>query len=400
MGARMAIMQDRIAKKKSFAVLLISLAFWSLGISLSWLFLGLYVYWISDSIFLVTLFSFLPQITWIVSSLIWGYLGDRFQLRRIPLILASLGYGFFLLPFWFTQNTFLLLVAYSLANLFGGAHNISTNAYVTLLREKKAEAVGFTVTANSVGWTVGTLLSGLLLEMNINPQFLFLLAAIVFISSGVILFSIEEIKIRTEIYPSGLHEYLRLLKNKSISLTVFSIFLLYSGIYIIYSVFNVYFVSGLGGSVLLYGIASGMASLLGGIVAHIFGKIAENPKIGRIKVILISYIGYIFFISVLLISQDPIVVAIMWMLPIFAGIIVGIPAFIADHTEEINRSKGMALFDGFQNMGIAGGYFLSTMIAGITGISNIVEIMQIFLIVALSFIIISIIVFLIGIKAK
>jgi len=391
-------MPESFTGNKSFYILLISSALWSLGIALSWLFLGLYIYDISEDIFTVTLFNFLPQITWIIASLIWGYFGDKFQLRKIPLIIASIGYGIFLIPFWTTQDTLFLLASYVLANFFGGAHIVSINAYITLIRKKKAESVGLNVGANAVGWTIGTFSSGYFLSLGMSPRYLFLAAAIFFILSGIVAMFLKEVKVSVISRSMGIYEYLKLLKNRYIFATVVSAFLQYTGLYIVLSIFVVYFVEGIGGSEVLYGISSAGASILGGIIAYIFGKLADKPEFGRAKIIMFSHIGYLLFITALIFTQDPIIVAILWMLPLFAGIIVGAPALISDHTPEINRSKGMALFDAFQNLGIATGYFLSSVTAWFITTTSIVEIMRTFLNIAIVFSTAAIIIFLIGVS--
>ena len=347
-------------KRNTLKVLVVALL-WSMGFSFSWLFIGVYIYQISSNLLLSTLFYSIPQTAWIIGSIIWGVLSDVKFRRKMILGVSSILFGLFLVPFIFIRNPLLLIIFFTTA------------------------------------WFIGSLSSGFIYE-NLSPTILFVFSSAFIIVAGLISFTLKEgKKVITKDNVSHFQVYLTLLKKPIIGVTCIVGFILYVAQNLISSVFSVYFVNGLGGTPTLYSIASAGAAGLGIFASFTLGHLSEKKWFGRAGAIFYSIIGYIIFYLMIL-TKDLFIVAIGWALPFYAGIMIGGPAFVSDHSEKDKRSRGMALFDMFSSVGSTLGYIFASLVIFFLMLSDIIQTMILLTILGIFATLLAFVIFVIGLK--
>ena len=380
--------------RNTLKVLIVSLL-WSMGFSFSWIFIGVYIYQLSSDLLLSTLFYSVPQTAWIIGSIIWGVLSDVKFRRKMILGGSSILFGLLLLPFIFTQNPLILILFFTAAYFFAAGRNASLNAYITIVEKERGKALSWVIMAGSTGWFMGSLVSGFIYE-NLNPIILFLFASLFIITAGITAFTLKEAK-RDKVHSSVSHfrVYLNLFKKPIIAVVCVAGLVIYVSQNLVSSMFSVYFVNGLGGTPTLYSIASAAAAGFGILASFALGHLSEKKYFGRAGAILYSIIGYIIFYSLVL-TKNLAIVAIGWALPFYAGIMIGGPAFVSDHTEEANRSRGMALFDMFASVGTTFGYIFASLIIYSLMLTNIIQAMTLLTELAIAITVITLVFFVAG----
>jgi hypothetical protein len=134
------------------------------------------------------------------------------------------------------------------------------------------------------------------------------------------------------------------------------------------SFFGPYFIDGLGGDELLYGISQALPTLLGTFLVLFFGsRIDRRRELTRV-VLLYSFIAQMVIFTGILLTRNPVFVAIFWSIPAYPGIFVGAPAILTDNTSIANRSKGMTLFSSGSSLGRILGPTLATIVVVVTTI--------------------------------
>ena len=383
-------------KRNTLKVLVVALL-WSMGFSFSWLFIGVYIYQISSNLPLSTLFYSIPQTAWIIGSIIWGVLSDVKFRRKMILGVSSILFGLFLVPFIFIRNPLLLIIFFTTAYFFASGKNASLNAYITIIEKKRGKALSWVIMAASTGWFIGSLSSGFIYE-NLSPTILFVFSSAFIIVAGLISFTLKEgKKVITKDNVSHFQVYLTLLKKPIIGVTCIVGFILYVAQNLVSSVFSVYFVNGLGGTPTLYSIASAGAAGLGIFASFTLGHLSEKKWFGRAGAIFYSIIGYIIFYLMIL-TKDLFIVAIGWALPFYAGIMIGGPAFVSDHSEKDKRSRGMALFDMFSSVGSTLGYIFASLVIFFLMLSDIIQTMILLTILGIFATLLAFVIFVIGLK--
>jgi len=357
--------------------LMLVLVLFNIGFALSWLFIGIYIFNLTSDLLLVTLFYSVSQTAWILGSMFWGYIADVHLKRKTVLGITNIMFGMFIIAFVFSSNPLILLFFFALSYFFAGGRIPSVNAYITVIEKSKGKAISKVMSAGSLGWFFGSLLSGFIFE-NLEPTILYLFSSLLVTTAGVIAFTLyESEKSSSKSNKSQLAVYLELLKNHIILVVCLIGLMMMISAYLVFSIFPVYVVNGLGGDPMTYAFASSIATITGAFVALALGHLSEKKRFGRFGAILFTITGYLI-VFYLISTKDLFMALVAWALPIYPGIFIGSAALISDYTDENIRSRGMALFDSFQNFGIMVGYTLSTLVVFMFNIEDVLVAMSLF----------------------
>ena len=203
--------------------LMLVLVLSNIGFALSWLFIGIYIFNLTSDLLLVTLFYSVSQTAWILGSMFWGYIADVHLKRKTVLGITNIMFGMFIIAFVFSSNPLILLFFFALSYFFAGGRIPSVNAYITVIEKSKGKAISKVMSAGSLGWFFGSLLSGFIFE-NLEPTILYLFSSLLVTTAGVITFTLyESEKSSSKSNKSQLAVYLELLKNHIIFLLLFSV---------------------------------------------------------------------------------------------------------------------------------------------------------------------------------
>ncbi|TFG31955.1 MFS transporter [Candidatus Thorarchaeota archaeon] len=291
----------------------------------------------------------LPAIVVMVMTNFWGSLSDRWHKRKIFMIIGFSGYASMFLFYAFVENIVQYLIVAAIGALFYSAALPMGQAHLTTNVKNKGERLGYFVAAQSGGWFIGALFSGVFYDI-IGMRVLFIIAALLSvaaITSTIFLirdipFNVFQIvkkgSIRTILRKPGMTRLTGAVLASQIGISTISAFL------------AIMIVDELLGTTAYVGYANSGATFIALIITGYVGKIVD--KKGPVKVLIIAYFSYTIFALLFGIVTDPIIATIMWALPIYPLSSTATSALAAMISDEDERGRAMSLVYGAQNAGI------------------------------------------------
>ncbi|MHA1840320.1 MAG: MFS transporter [Candidatus Ranarchaeia archaeon] len=346
---------------------------------------SLYLYRLGATLLEISLYSTLPQIVIILAAIPWGRYSDRTGEHRVPIILGSSSLAV-LMIFYFIMNVpWYFIIATCLAYIAYAPYIPIANAYSTMLSEDRGRALGILLTSSGLGWFTGSVAAGFVFDLTQSFQNIWLMALVLFLASSIQFFFLanrqkDEAIIRentkmqrpelstkqTSANNEGESTYRQLLSNPIMLLLLFAALSQSAGISIFTTFYGPYFIDGIGGDEMLYGLSQALPTLIGTFLVLYFGsRIDRNKKDTKI-VLLYSFIAQAVAYTGLLLTRNPYLVFLLWSIPMYPGVFVGGPAIINDNTSTVDRSKGMTLFSSGSSMGRILGPTLATFTVMVT----------------------------------
>jgi MFS family permease len=302
----------------------------------------------ATSFFDLSMASALPALIIMVMSPFWGSISDRLKKRRMFMIIGFIGYAstFFLYAFVIDIIQFLIVAA--IGAVFSSAALPMGQAHLTTNADNKGERLGYFVAAQSGGWFLGALSSGILYDI-IGMRVLYIVAASLSLgaTAGSALL-IRDIPFNEPI-GSGTSGIVDILKKPGMSRLTIAVALSQIGMNAIGSFLAIMIVDELGGSTAFVGLANSGATFIAVIITGYIGKIVDRR--GPIKVLTLAYFSYAIFAILFGLVRDPIIASLMWALPIYPLSSTATAALAAFISGEDERGRAMSLVYGATNAG-------------------------------------------------
>lgn len=359
------------ADRNVVSVLLVNLI-WTIPWGLVQPFVSPYFFEISNGdYFLTGMLNGLPFFSMIFSVFIFGWIVDKIGSRTV-MMGGFLIFLIFFLTLISISDPFLFFVAYVLIYSLLACFNPAVLKYASLT--DKEDIFGSLMASTSLGYFFGTIVAGFLYEpLGMNALF-FLSIGACFMGLIVTFFSFDLRHSSKELIESSIHPKKTLsnsiitnLLNSKILIVLFIIAILhsfqagFSGIFI-----TIYFIYELHTPAFLIGVVFGIATLSGTAASHFAGKIGE--KRGFKEILILCYIGYFLVWGSFIIStENYILPALFYSLPIYIGLFIAGPALVADHISEDRRGTFMGILAASQNLGFGIGSILGGIFAGSQG---------------------------------
>ncbi len=301
----------------------------------------------------------LPPFVIMLMAPIWGSLSDRWKKRKLFMIIGFIGYAITFIFYAFVFNIIQYLIVAVIGAIFSSAALPMGQAHLTTDAENKGERLGYFVAAQSGGWFIGALSSGILYDI-VGMRVLFIFAAVLSLSataSSAIL--IKDIPFN-KVANSGKQRITDILKKPGMSRLTVAVAFSQIGMNSIAAFLAIMIVDELGGSTAFVGLSNSGATLIAVIITGYIGKIVDRR--GPIKVLILAYFSYTVFACMFGLVQDPIIAAILWALPIYPLSATATSALAALMSGEDERGRAMSLVYGAQSAGgwigpIVGGLF-------------------------------------------
>lgn len=321
----------------------------SINGTIFWTIFRVFIYDIGGSFLEVALISAIQNIFSVFLAPFWGSLGDELNRRKPFIVIGSLSVAFFTTLFIQAKKVIEYLIIFTLASLFYSMVNPNLNALISLPieKEKRGKALGYFFGINAIGWTLGGVLSGLLAE-TYGMNYVFILSAIVGLLGGltVLLFLHEDkslICFRSVLKDTWrkVIDVFRIQKEKNFNILLLSIILHGTGGGIFFTLFQIKFFEAVSRNYAIYGIVSGLSGIGSIIAPPLYGSLTD--KIGRKLVMQATLFIYSIYFIILGIFWDPVILTILWFLPLWPGVRISSIALAADIAgeEKVGRYQGL-----------------------------------------------------------
>jgi DHA1 family multidrug resistance protein-like MFS transporter len=364
-----ASLSIRSLDRNVISVLLVNLI-WTIPWGLVQPFISPYFFELSNGDFVLTgLLNGLPYCSMVFSVFLFGWIVDKIGSKNVMIS------GFFFLLILFLTllvitDPVLFFIDYIIIMSLLACFNPAVLKYASLTDKK--DIFGSLMASTSLGYFFGTVVSGLLFDsLGMSTLFFLALAAclvglIMTILSHDLRPSFQEELSNdvSNVNSTSSPSVLSILLDSKILIAFFVIAILhsfqsgFSGIFI-----TVYFIHELQAPALLIGVVFGMATLTGTAASHVSGRIGE--KRGYKEILLLCYIGYFFVWESFIISTNNYILpALFYMLPVYVGLFIAGPALVANHVLESKRGTVMGILGASQNFGFALGTILGGIFAG------------------------------------
>jgi len=321
----------------------------------------------------------------------WGKVSDKAQARK-PFVIFSLFLGSFVtLGYLFIKNIYELLALLTLGSFIGVIGGPALSAVTSTIGgyKKRSRFIGLFVSFSSLGWTIGSFLAVLIIS-SLGVNELFLLSFGLQILAAIIL-ALGYKEIRNEIrikkaVMDSIHEIedkwkhiianlrirtmvsLRARKRAS-NLTINDLFIIIlitsfssSAFFLVFSI-KLYLV--LKRNITTYVLLNAISALLSTLAPPIYGWIAD--RIGRKTVFAVFLLVRFVYMFLLAFLWDPLILSILWILPIWVGLHVSLKGLIVDIVGEKYAASGQSLISTADSIGVILGNLIGGLIADYLG---------------------------------
>jgi MFS family permease len=317
---------------------------------------------LNTSFLLISLIYFVPSLL----PPVWGLLLDRIRKGREIILVSTLAQaiGFTCLPFLSTPVQYVAVAV--MMGFFSASFVPVYASLATWASQRYGRAIGGFWAFASLGFGIATITGGLLYEAYGTTP-LFALGALFGYAGVVTVFFTSK-----EAFYSPAFNVLmdtqgigRLLRNRKIA----GLCILSALVILATSAFNVFFtiylVNVLKGSRLMAGLAATGTTVLGALAYRIVGPL--NDSLGRKPVFLAGALGYVAYFIAIYFIKNILVVALLWIIPIYPLIQSSAAALVSDYTSTGDRGKGLGLLEAAISIGGGIGPLVGGLIADVSG---------------------------------
>lgn len=342
-------------------LLLLANIFWYANLGFINTFIGIYYFSLSDGNYLLTGFLIgIPALSLVISSFIFGNLADLIGEKKVitfafaALVISDISY-------YLIEDSVTFFFAYIFFNFLLASFGPSMNRLASRSVKQGEDIFGIMGAISSFGYFIGTVIGGFLYDQ-LEMSTIFLLALF---SASYGLFTITRLKesnttvdhVNSESMPKESNkifnkETLKLICSKNVIAMFMIGFILYLGANLSGPFFYIYLNTELGMKGWLWGLMNGFATLLGMFSAWGIGKyLHTNFRIPT----LYSIIGYFIVYLVFWLTNDILLLFLVYAIPAYAGLMVSAPALVAASVPEKVRGTAMGLLIALQNLGLGFG---------------------------------------------
>ncbi|MFX0113855.1 MAG: MFS transporter [Candidatus Hodarchaeota archaeon] len=345
---------DIISMDKKLWPVMISVGLWHLGYSLYGPFVSLWI--LRDlghpSFFILAIMISLPGMASVIGISVLSRLADRRgKLRELLCLTAFAGSFQFLCLHFFAQSTLSFLIIALPLSMFTLAFYALAIALATNIcdPEKKGQVSSFLLLFASLGWSIGSFASGRAFRY-LGMRTVLLIAALFLILAGLISLKSSTKPISVMIlhkFPANPAEssekfsFGSLLRERQIQMLLLLASLVYFGTGAMFVLSTIYYVEGVGVLEDDFGYANAIATLIAIPVLLLIGR--GMDALGR-RVFLRLAVGiHLSWFVLVSLTQDPLLLLILWIIPLYAFLSPTLTAMMADLTELSQRARGMGL---------------------------------------------------------
>lgn len=294
----------------------------------------------------------LPSIIMVAMTFGWGSISDRLGKRKSVIVASNVVASFMYFLFLYVDITWLIVLR-CIQTFFYSSYILIPAIITEYFPLSKGRALGQYNVATGIGWTIGGIISGHLVNKGFDV--FFNIIGVLSLLFCFILFLVRDPQREKD--TGKLREFLIFGESRKILLLLLYTFILVTGSSIISSIFNVY-LSNLNVSRVTIGYVTSLTSLAFLLIADLVGRACD--RFGR-KPLLVSasllYVGMWLGIGVI---EDLLVKIVLWILPVYALFVTGAISAVSDLTSEKERGRGVGILNsssGFGNFagGIVGG---------------------------------------------
>lgn len=140
--------------------------------------------------------------------------------------------------------------------------------------------------------------------------------------------------------------------RKSLAILIFVASLAQTGAITTFSTFfGPYYITILSGHPALYGITQGLPTLIGTFCIQLLAKKFDSKTSLNLFFILYTFVSMTAVFSLILILPNPLIITILWILPLTPVFYVSMFTLITISTTHLNRARGMAIFNSGTSVG-------------------------------------------------
>ncbi len=306
-------------------------------------------------LFTVALVVVVPALGTMLASNFWGGLSDVSGKLKPMILIGIAGYAVALAGIPFFSKGVPVLLYVGAASLFYGCLGPLLKAYATLHRPDRTQhALAYVLMAQSTGWLVASLEGGRLMEQGIGTG----LKAALWITAGLVVFHFAAAAVflrdkprppplpreRVGWFAGVLADLKALYENPKLLRLCVLAFLLYSGNFVVWGFFSVYYVEHLGASVRMLRFALA-ASAVFGIVMYLFvGPLVKRFGARRVLATGVALYGGMYLAMGTM--QSPLSTAVIFAIPLYGLTNVSANALAAEYSTERQRGGGLGILSG------------------------------------------------------
>jgi MFS family permease len=296
-----------------------------------------------------------PAIGTMIASNFWGGLSDVSGKLKPLILVAIAGYAVALAgaPL-FTQGSSVLLFV-GAAALFFGALAPLLKAYATLHRpDRPQHALAWVLMAQSVGWLLGSLEGGRLMEGGIGGGLktaFWLASALVAVHFVLTLFLLREQprppaapRARVGWFAGVMEDLVALYENPRLLRLCLVAFFLYAGNYVVWGFFSIYFVEHLGAGVRMLRYTLAGAALLGFLMYLAVGPLVK--RFGARVTLTAGIVAYGGMYLAMGTMQSEVATAVIFIIPLYGLTNVSANALAAEYSSVSQRGGGLGVLSG------------------------------------------------------
>jgi MFS family permease len=320
---------------------LTSYVLYNMSISLYRSFFPIHLDSLGASMFIISLASAIPALTIVIATPLWGMLSYKIRSRKLFIMMGLVANVLCLMIFNYLKTPLEYIGILGFFSIFTSALQPNLETQVTHMIEKKGRAGGLLLTSRSMGLTIGALSGGLIFEI-FGIRTNFILGAT---SSAIAILILIRFKEKRSQNINGtkffnLTPYRTLLKDRNIFPIYLTTFMYSFGMTVFVGLFPVYFI-GIGGSKTLLGITNSAIYIIAILISMPAGILAD--RVGRKPLIIIATTIGGLIMGALYLTNDPLITAMLWAIPLHPYILISSIALISDFTDEANRGVGIGL---------------------------------------------------------
>jgi MFS family permease len=346
-------------KKRDYRLILSAAFLYGLVDGLLFITLAIYVSDESGSLPMVGFIISLPFLAIFIMSFVWGAISDRIGSYKWVIIAGNIITGFFFLPMPFVSILGLFVIR--AIQVFFYSVNILAVAVVTeMLPDTKGEAAGTVSLFTSAGWLIGGMASGFVYFYG-DVILLFPVCAVMSIMTGMVLLPMQKLdKIAAII---SIKDTFKLKNSGPIGFLLLIIGMTFVANRAIFTVFPVYLKDAMDMNIIHIGVLSAMAGLVGAFVVVSVGKFVD--RYGRRPMFVFAVFTYLFSWILLFLTDNLILIIILWCIPSWAFMTISATAMISDLTSSQERGRGIGALNSAHNLG----QFIGAVLMGLVATS-------------------------------
>ena len=335
------------------------------SVAVAYLYFPIILYYISNkNEFYIAYLWLLTDGLWVVTQILFGFIGDKIRWRSFIATLLAIIYALFLLSFFVTASPFLLLILLSIGFSILAGYYVNVNALGTLLKEEEhGTAIGFISSIYALSSFFGNALGSILVLIDPSFRLIYLVAFVSALSATIALKPIVaterkltyETKATLKIVKGG---YISLLKDIRVSLIIVATILMNVCATFLWAYTGVYYVDFLKGSYFLYGVYNSLVAIIGVIISPILGRLSDNKTKGLPLVFGYTFVALSLYTFGIFTVLDPVIILFFISFPFYAGYSIAIFTLVSDITSEENRSRATGIVHSSENIGSALGSVL------------------------------------------